>query len=390
MSNFLTFPQAQAQFPHAKDTYYLNHAAVSPWPLRSEQALSTFAKENVVTGAQKYLQWLKVEDNLRKQLAQLIGLTSCSEIALAKNTSEALSIIAYGIDWQEGDEVIISNQEFPSNRIVWESLSSKGVTTKVANITENNPITAIRESITPHTRLISISSVQYASGLSIDLLALSQLCKENNCLLCVDAIQSLGAIPFDQNAINADFIVADGHKWMMAAEGLSLLYVKSEHINRLTLHQYGWHMVKDRGNYDTLEWEPASDATRFECGSPNMLGAHVLNASLSLLLEIGINNIHKALVQRVDYLKEELGKVAQLIILNQALHTQTKAGAGMNTSGIVCFRVEGHDSKALYQALMSRGVVCANRGGGIRFSPHFYTTKHVIDKAITILKELTA
>jgi selenocysteine lyase/cysteine desulfurase len=388
MSNFLTFPQAQAQFPQAEETYYLNHAAVSPWPLRSEQALSNFAKENVLTGAQKYLQWLKVEERLRDQLAQLIGITSSSEIALAKNTSEALSIIAYGIDWQEGDEVIISNQEFPSNRIVWQSLASKGVTTTVANISEHDPITAIRNKITARTRLISISSVQYASGLTIDLPALSQLCKENNCLLCVDAIQSLGAMPFDQKVIDADFIVADGHKWMMAAEGLALLYVKNEHINTLKLHQYGWHMVKDRGNYDALEWEPANDATRFECGSPNMLGTHVLSASLSLLLEIGIDNVHEALIQRVDYLKTELGKIHQLEILNQRNHTQNEADLAKNTSGIVCFRIEGRDSKALYQALMAKGVICANRGGGIRFSPHFYTSKQVIDKSLAILKEL--
>ncbi|WP_156497916.1 aminotransferase class V-fold PLP-dependent enzyme, partial [Oleiphilus sp. HI0043] len=118
MPSFTHFPQAETQFPQDKELCYLNHAAVSPWPACTELAVARFAKENVYSGAQHYPQWLQVEQELRERLAKLIGLSSTHEIALAKNTSEALSMIAYGIEWQAGDEVIISNQEFPSNRIV--------------------------------------------------------------------------------------------------------------------------------------------------------------------------------------------------------------------------------------------------------------------------------
>jgi len=241
-------------FPLDPSICYLNHAAVSPWPLRTTNALTDFAKENSTFGATNYLKWLETEQQLRARLAKLINTHDTDEITLAKSTSEALSIIAYGIDWQAGDEVIISSHEFPSNRIVWESLAQFGVKTVIADFptssasTIADPINSIQSCITKNTRLVSISSVQYASGLRINLDALSLLCQKHQILLCVDAIQSLGAIPFDQNKVQADFIVADGHKWMMAAEGLALLYIKKERQNQLKLTQFGWHMIKDKGN----------------------------------------------------------------------------------------------------------------------------------------------
>jgi len=371
-------------FPQDPSICYLNHAAVSPWPLCTADTLKKFAQENTVLGATNYLKWLKTEQQLRARLAKLINTHNTDEITLAKSTSEALSIIAYGIDWQDGDEVIISSHEFPSNRIVWESLAQFGVKTVIADFpaasTITDPINCIQNCINEKTRLISISSVQYASGLRIDLDALSQLCQKQQILLCVDAIQSLGAIPFDQQKIQADFIVADGHKWMMAAEGLALLYIKKEQQNKLKLSQYGWHMIKDKGNYGASEWEPANDGTRFECGSPNMLGIHTLNASLGLIHEIGIQTIASELDKRMSYLTEQLNKIQGLTILSPA----EKALRG----GIMTFKINNIDSNKLYMALMKKGVICACRGGGVRFSPHFYTSKTVMDSAIRILKAL--
>ncbi len=367
-----------SEFPQDESICYLNHAAVSPWPKRTQLAVSKFAEENVKFGATYYLEWLKVDKALREQLARLINANSYRDIALSKSTSEALSIIAYGIAWEEGDEVIISNQEFPSNRIVWESLANKGVSVSVANIDGANPIEAIAAKITPNTKLISISSVQYASGLTLDLNRLGALCTENNILFCVDAIQSLGAVPFDLTDTNADFVVADGHKWMMGPEGLALFYVKPEIRDSLTLNQYGWHMVANRGDYTREEWTVAQDATRFECGSPNTLGIHALNASLSLIEELGVTNIQSKLRQVTEYLVEQLLSISDIEILSPLLNA--------NQSGIVTFRIKHINSEALYAKLMKQGVICACRGGGVRFSPHFYTSKAIIDKAVEKVK----
>lgn len=373
-------------FPQDQSICYLNHAAVSPWPLCTTNTLKDFAQENTTYGASHYLKWLETEKQLRHRLAKLINTPNTDEISLAKSTSEALSIIAYGINWQAGDEVIISNHEFPSNRIIWESLAQFGVKTIIAELPSHDktttPIDAIQHCISKNTRLVSISSIQYASGIRIDLNQLSQLCHQQDILLCVDAIQSLGAIPFDQEQIQADFIVADGHKWMMAAEGLALLYIKKAHQNKLRLTQFGWHMIKDKGNYGATEWEPADDGTRFECGSPNMLGIHALNASLGLIHEIGVDTIASELELRMRYLTTQLSNIKGLTFLSP-----TESAL---RGGIITFNIDQVDSNKLYIALMSAGVICASRGGGIRFSPHFYTPKKVMDTAIDILNDLIA
>lgn len=372
--------QFKDQFPQAEDICYLNHAAVSPWPKCTADAVCKFAQENMIRGAQGYLNWLKEEQKLRSNLKLLINAESTEEIALAKNTSEALSIIAYGLDWQAGDEIIISNQEFPSNRIVWESLSDLGVKLIVADIVKNPPLLAITQLISPKTRLVSISSVQYATGLHIDLEQLSTCCREKNILLCIDAIQSLGVIPFDQEKIQADFIVADGHKWLMAAEGLALMYIKKKHIQNLKLHQYGWHMVENRGNYDSVEWTPAKDASRFECGSPNMIGIHALNASLELILDIKVSRIRKLTQEKILFLIENLKTIKGITFNSNTIPPIM--------SGILNFSIEGSRSDQLYQELMKSGVICAHRGGGIRFSPHFYTSEESLRNAVSILKNI--
>lgn len=369
-----------AEFPLHEHISYLNHAAVSPWPKRAQLAVSKFAEENTTFGASHYLEWIKIEEALRKRLSNLIGATSPSDIALSKSTSEALSIIAYGLEWFPGDEIIISNQEFPSNRIVWESLANKGVNLKIADISKGDAVEAIAKEITPQTKLVSISSVQYASGLKIDIDRLGKVCRESNILYCIDAIQSLGALPFNVEHNHADFVVADGHKWMMGPEGLALLYVKPDVRDKISLSQYGWHMVKHRGDYTRSTWEVAPDATRFECGSPNMLGIHALNASLSLIEEIGIDKIEQQLQSNISYLIEQLSSLPNVEILSPT----SKAERG----GIVTFKVADINSETLYSQLMQAKVICACRGGGVRFSPHFYTPKSVIDNAIRILKSL--
>ena len=363
-----------AEFPLEEQLVYLNHAAVAPWPQRTARAVHQFTEQNLTRGASDYLEWIKVESQLRHQLQQLINAKSYNEIALLKNTSEALSIVAYGLEWQAGDNVVSSNQEFPSNRIVWESLKEQGVELRQADLnTHCSPEAALVAQCDKNTRLLTISSVQYASGLKVNLEILGKFCRENNILFCVDAIQSLGAQSFDVQAIQADFVMADGHKWMLGPEGLALFYCRKEHLNTLQLRQFGWHMVEAVGDYNRQEWQPAKSARRFECGSPNMLAIHALHASLSLLLEIGLDNIENMLAKRIDYLIEKINQHPQLELLSPSLQARH--------AGIVTFKHNQIGADVLYQTLMKDNVICAARGGGLRFSPHCYTPLEKIDEA---------
>jgi selenocysteine lyase/cysteine desulfurase len=367
------------EFDLSPDICYLNHAAVAPWPRRTVAAVQRFAAENGATGSRHYARWMETEQQLRGQLASLINAGSSDEIALLKNTSEALSVVAWGIDWRRGDRVIISNQEFPSNRIVWESLRSLGVEVVEVNIDDTNePEATLIRCIDARTRLVSLSSVQYSTGLALQLAPIGAACRERGVAFCVDAIQSLGVKPFDAQACYADFVVADGHKWMLGPEGLALLYCRHEWLDRLTLRQFGWHMVEAAGDFDRRDWQPARSARRFECGSPNMLGIHALHASLGLLLETGIPEIFAAVLNKTTRLIDRLTDRGFTIL--SEMHPDRRAG-------IVTFTRPGVDNAALYRHLQANGVVCALRGGGIRFSPHFYTPQTVLDRALTLAEE---
>jgi cysteine desulfurase/selenocysteine lyase len=369
------------EFQLVQDITYLNHAAVAPWPQRTTQAVKDFAEENANTGATYYPRWLTVEQRLREQCRELINAPSANDIALLKNTSEALSIVAYGLDWQAGDNIVISDQEFPSNRIVWESLAAKGVEVREADLNSaSTPEQALVELTDKRTRLVSISSVQYASGLRMDLTSLGDFCRQAGILFCVDAIQSLGALQFDVQAIQADFVMADGHKWMLGPEGLAVFYCRADLIERLRLNQFGWHMV-EQIDFDRRDWEPARNARRFECGSPNMLGIHALSASLSLLLEAGMEQVEKQVIANAGYVMDRLDSIAQVELITPATTDRY--------AGIVTFRHKTLSHERLFDFLKNLHVVCAQRGGGIRFSPHFYTGMDQLDRALNLVADFT-
>lgn len=347
---------------------YVNHAAVAPWPQRTVQAVQQFAEENGRVGSRHYQQWLETEQQLKQALAELIHAESADEIALLKNTSEGLSIIARGINWQPHDNIVISNQEFPSNFIVWDALKTRGVELRIADISGHHPEQAMIELMDANTRLLSVSAVQYASGLKMDLPQLGLACKANNSLFCVDAIQQIGALQFDVQAIQADFVVADGHKWMLGPEGLALFYCKQSSMPQLELQQHGWHMVQDLSDFSAMHnWQPAQSARRFECGSPNSLSIHALHASISLLLDVGMAQIEKQLLQHVQLLNTLFADIPGVQILSP--HQPARQ------SGIFTFNKQHAEPEALYQSLLDKGVVCALRGGGIRLSPHFYNRR---------------
>ncbi len=366
------------EFPLDNDIAYLNHAAVAPWPKRTSEAVKLFADENIRTGAQFYETWLYRESELRLQLQRLINAPSVGDIALLKNTSEAISVVACGLRWQGGENIVSTDEEFPSNRIPWQAQCKSGVEFREINILHSDdPEFALINACDEKTRVLTVSSVQYGSGIRLDLQRLGEFCSTNNILFCVDAIQSIGAHQIDVQAIQADFVMADGHKWMLGPEGIALFYCNPEIRDQLELRQYGWRMIQDAGNYDMKEWRPAADAKRFECGSPNMLGIHALSASLSLFEEIGMEKIERSILMNTAYLLEKLSNFPGIEILTP--------GDERRHAGIVTFKIAGQDPRELHTNLLNEKVICARRCEGIRFSPHFYTGRNFIDKALDII-----
>jgi selenocysteine lyase/cysteine desulfurase len=365
-----------------KNIIHLNHAAVAPWPVVTRDAVIAFAEENTAIGSQRYDFWLQTEQQLKQKLALLIKASSTDEIAILKNTSEGLSLIAQGLSLKAGDNIVIPAEEFPSNKIVWQALETQGVKVRHVPLQDaEQPEQALISAMDKATRLLSCSSVQYARGLRLDLTTIGKACKQNDTLFCVDAIQSLGAISFDVEACLADFVVADGHKWMCGPEGTALFYCRQEKQDSLRLTQYGWHMLQHAFDFSHQHngIQIAETAQRFECGSPNMMGITALNASLGLLLDIGIDKIQQELIEKTDHLFRQLTAIPDIKILTPTENDKY--------AGIVTFQKLAVDNVKLQQYLQDNNVICAYRGDGIRFSPHFYTETQLIDKALELVSD---
>jgi selenocysteine lyase/cysteine desulfurase len=325
---------------------------------------------------------MQTEADLRIKLASLINAPSTHDIALLNSTSECLSVVAHGLDWRTGDNVVSIAEEFPSNRIVWQSLEPRGVEVRLLELAQaQDPEQALMALCDEKTRALAVSSVQYADGRRMHLETLGEFCRRHGIVFVVDAIQSIGAQPFDVTAIHADAVAADGHKWMLGPEGLALFYCRAELRERLSLHQHGWHMVEDAWDFESLSWRPAESARRFECGSPNMLGIHALSASLELLQGLGIEQVFARIEENTQAIIEQIDKRGFELLSPRS---------AAQRAGIVTFRVPGADTHSLYKGLMQQQVVCAERCGGIRFSPHFYNRLDEVERAFQLLERLRA
>lgn len=374
----IDFKKLNTEFPLADDLIYLNHAGVSPWPRRTVEAVQRFASENMTQGGKNAAQWQQQENYLREQLRNLLNAPSTDDIGLLKNTSEAISVVAYGLPWQAGENVVISDQEFPSNRLAWESLQNQGVELRKANISHTQtPEAALFALADEKTRVIAISAVQYASGLRMNLAKIGDFCQQHQILFCVDAIQALGALQFDVQANQADFVMADGHKWMLAPEGVAVFYSKPAAREKLQLKQYGWHMTEHPRDFESPTWQIATTARRFECGSPNTLGIYALSASQSLFAEVGMSAVEAQVLDNTRYLLETLTQSPAIEILSPQTADRY--------AGIVVFRHREKDNLSLFEKLKRQGVICSLRGGGIRFSPHFYTPRERLEQAIIMV-----
>lgn len=378
-----TEAELRQRFPSLqRDEIYLNHAAMGPWCSDSHAAVSQFADENLHCGAWNYAQWMQLEEQLHRQLADFIGVHERDDIALVKNTSEGLSLIAQGINWAAGDEIVIPDLEFPSNRLCWWQQQHRGALLREVHLAAAEPEQALMAACTERTRLMSVSAVQYGAGLRLDLERLGQFCRERGILFCVDGIQQLGALQLNALTIQCDFLVADAHKWLLGPEGIALFYSTAEARSQLNQDQIGWRMYPDPFNFERSDWTPPASARRFEIGSPNMLGIFAFAAALRMFQDYGMAQVEQRLLANMAVLFERLAQIPGIELRSHADPAYR--------SGIINFAPRpktGLTSAQLHRRLLQAGIFGAQRGPGIRWSPHFYQSPAQMQRAVELLEQ---
>jgi cysteine desulfurase/selenocysteine lyase len=360
------------QFPVTKRLIYLNHAAISPLPRPTAEAMQGLAQDALDFGSFHYDKWLDTYERLRVAAARLIGADR-GEIAIVKNASEGIATVAMGLNWHPGDRVVAFREEFPSNYYPWLRLEEHRASVDWLSVTDSlDTIDRACEG----AKLLAISFVQYLSGLRADLNAIGEICHRHGCFFLVDAIQGLGAFPLDVETAHIDALTAGGQKWLLGPEGCGILYIRKNRQDSIFPVEFGWTNVAGYNDYSSRDLTLRPDAGRYECGTLNTIGCYGLRASIEFLLEVGIERIAPAVRALADQLVEGAARKGY-----QLLGDRTPE----NAAGIISVHKPGMDSRQVVHELRDRGIIAAPRQGWVRFSPHFYISPEDIERAVEAL-----
>ncbi len=362
-------------FPVTERLAYLNHAACTPLPRPGTDALAQYWAEQGTEGTLSEPRYFPVVDQAREKMAHLIGAEAC-EVGWVQNTSSALNMVAEGLEWREGENVVTVRGEFPANIYPWLGLARLGVETRLVEQRNHRVLfDDIAAAMDRNTRMLSISFVEFSSGFRNDLYALGQLCEERGALFTVDGIQGLGALQLDVHKAGIHFLGAGAHKWLMGPQGVGLFYVRRDVLGLLRPISANWLSVVSRDEYMTYGQAWREDNSRVEGSTYNVSGLVAFDAVLGMLLEVGLARIEERVLHLTMHLIEGLRSRGYTVV--------SPDGPG-ERSGVVCFRAKGDPAELLHRA-QERGIVVAVRVGLVRVSPHFYNTEEEIDRFLSLL-----
>lgn len=363
-------------FPACEGRTYLNCAAVAPGSTRVRAAINAWLDDHVAQGNMASGQWWTRAAEARARTAALIG-ASPEEVAFVRSTSHGLAMVAEGLDWRPGDEVAVASAiEYPSNVYAWKHLADRGVRLREIRAVDGAVTPeAVEDAIGPRTRLVAVSSVQFASGHRTDVDAIGRLCRDRDVLFVVDAIQQAGAFPIDVKASGIHAMAACSHKWMLGLLGIGFLYVDRDLLARLRPVLVGWHSVEDPFAFDGTRFDLRSDASRLEEAAPSFPLVYGLGAAVEMLLDAGVADVASHITGLLDRAANALEAIGCEV-----------SPAPEHRAGILMIKPAA-DVDALAEACAERNIAVSVRRGRLRLSPHLYNNEDDVDALVELLRD---
>lgn len=361
----------RAALPLLEDSLALNHAGIAPQPLSA--AVAAYEESR---GRRLPLSALGAVASARPRIRELYGRllgVAAEEIAITKHTAEGVNVIAQGYPWRDGDEILTVNVEYPSNVYPWWNLEGRGV--RVRTVPERDGRVDLEEleaAVTPRTRMLALSHVEFASGFTFAIPDLVALARRHGLFLFLDIAQSIGAVPVDLSGVDA--AAWPTWKWLMGPIGMGGFFLARRHLETIRPLFVGSDGMVPTADYLEYNFTPRPDAARFEYSTENVAGLVGCREALERLVPIAdlVPGAIAAIDERVIALMTERGF---------RLYSSRRPG---EASGILSF-VSPADPAPVMERLKAARVECALRAGRIRLSPHFYNTPGDLDRLAAAL-----
>jgi selenocysteine lyase/cysteine desulfurase len=320
---------------------------------------------------------LTVSEQTRRRVAQTINADP-DEIMLSENTTVGVNVVAWGLNWRPGDNVILSHHEHPGNRIPWYHLSQRyGVELRFLPVS-NDPdemVARFEALLDDDTRLVSVSHVSRRTGVRLPARRLVEAAHRRGVPVLLDGAQAFGAIPVDVQTLGCDFYACSGHKYIMAPQGTGAFYIRRDRLDWLKPSWVGTHSEVEMDELGCLRFKDS--ARRFEFGTRHLAGHAGFNKALEIWQAIGWQEVFRSLASYTDYVKESLSAVPGLVLATPRPFQAS--------SGIVTFSISGLSSTSVCASLMERERVLVSPLGDerlVRVSTHVFNTEEECDRLV--------
>lgn len=384
MPDFTHLERIRQEMPATTQQIYLNTGTFGPLPACSIQMMQQQIQselQNGRLGAAAFERMSEIYQSARQAVARLLHADE-DEIALTANTGEGLNIISYGLNWQPGDEIIITNHEHVSMLAPLYQLRARyGVVIRMADLGprgEQPALKAIEDLVTPRTRLIALSHVTWSTGARLDVSEVGAMGRERGIPVLIDGAQSAGAIPIDVHALGIDFYSIPGQKWLCGPDGTGALYARHEALNYVTSTYVGYWSAEDPHGE---EWKLQDNARRFEVGGRQTAAVAAQATSLNWLEEtVGHEWLFARIATLHNYAFHALLTVPGLQLLTPRA----------SDSGLLTFTLRGSDPEEVMTYLRDQHNIYIRTipdVNALRISTGFYNTEREID---TLVKALLA
>lgn len=384
----------QKNMPLLEHYMYLNTAAASAMPQTVVDEMTNYLQKQASIGP--YLPSFRQEtyeqvERIREKAALFIGAKQ-EEIAFVPNGSMAINYVSGGLQWEQDDEVIVLDTEMLSNYVPWLALQQQGVHLKVlkTNADYMVDLEALKQLITPQTRLIAFAHMSNASGALQPAKEICQLAQQYNVLTLINANQTVGLTPLHVKELGCDFLVACGRKWLRGPEGSGILYVRKALISTLTPLMIGWGSTQ--WDYQNNAYSFLETAKRFEPGCPIIPSILGLGAAIDYANAIGIHHIYERVKQLTNYLLEQLETIPGIVLYGPQNSDHRLSITPFNIDGLSPDDVTNY--LAQHGVIIEAGTFMANTimernhiQKMARFSPHYFNTFEEIDTAVSLMKK---